>query len=108
MALDSAIELTEKKKGLRPKSTKKTDQTEKSKTQSFTDGTSRYVPRSVKRFVLKRAGNQCEHIHPNGERCSSRYQLQFDHITAYSKGGKSTMDNMQLLCRVHNAFKQDR
>jgi 5-methylcytosine-specific restriction endonuclease McrA len=74
-------------------------------TQSFTDGNSRYVPREVKRFIRNRAQNQCEHIHISGERCLSKFQLQFDHIIAFSKGGKATTENMQLLCRVHNAFK---
>ena len=100
LAFDALIEKAEKKRGVNQKSPESGEMT----TQSLTDGT-RYIPRDVKRYVLKRAQNQCEHIHTNGERCESRFQLQFDHIVAFSKGGKATIENMQLLCRVHNAFK---
>jgi hypothetical protein len=74
-------------------------------TQQITDRNSRYIPRSVKRFILKRAAGKCEHLHADGKRCSSYFQTQFDHVIAFSKGGKTTAENMQLLCRVHNAAK---
>lgn len=114
LAFDALIEKAEKKKGLQQKKSKTSEDSkvpsetltaEKKPTQSLTDGNSRYVPREVKRYILKRAQNQCEHIHTNGERCESKFQLQFDHIKAFSKGGKASIENMQLLCRVHNAFK---
>jgi 5-methylcytosine-specific restriction endonuclease McrA len=44
---------------------------------------------------------------PSVKLCGGVRQLQFDHIIAYSKGGKASIENMQLLCRVHNAFKGD-
>jgi 5-methylcytosine-specific restriction endonuclease McrA len=74
-------------------------------TQQITDRNSRYIPRSVKRFILKRAAEKCEHLHADGKRCSSYFQTQFDHVIAFSKGGKTTAENMQLLCRVHNSAK---
>jgi hypothetical protein len=80
-------------------------QTKEKTTQQITDGNTRYIPRSVKRFILKRAAGKCEHIHTDGERCSSHFQTQFDHVIAFSKGGKTIAENMQLLCRVHNAAK---
>ena len=70
-------------------------------------GKSRYVRRHVKRFSRQRAGNRCEHIHPNGERCNSRFQLEFDHIIPFSKGGSGNEENIQVLCRAHNAHKRD-
>lgn len=111
LAFDALIEKIEKKKGINQKISAIQKQASKRTSrpkQSFTDRSSRYIPRDVKRFVLKRAQNQCEHVHINGERCPSRFQLQFDHIIAFSKGGKATLENMQLLCRVHNAFKDSR
>ena len=41
----------------------------------------------------------------DGTRCNSKFQTQFDHQVAFSKGGKTNLENMQLLCRVHNAAK---
>jgi hypothetical protein len=134
LAFDALIEKVEKKKGIhQPKPKRAVKKTVKSAmqivtaqefqpaaetafetaelpkaqktTQQITDGNSRYIPRSVRRFILKRAGGKCEHLHTDGKRCSSPFQTQFDHMIAFSKGGRATADNMQLLCRVHNAAK---
>ena len=74
-------------------------------TQSFAGRRTRYIPRDVRRFVLKRAQHQCEFVHADGTRCSSKFQTQFDHIHAFSKGGTADIENIQLLCRVHNNYK---
>ena len=66
---------------------------------------SRYISREVKRTVFKRSHNQCEHIDPDGRRCDSQFQMQFDHIIAFSKNGGSELNNIQHLCRVHNGYK---
>jgi hypothetical protein len=134
LAFDALIEKVEKKKGIhlppskialkktatsaaasktiketKPKAEASTDSVELpipgKTTQQITDGNSRYIPRSVRRFILKRAAGKCEHIHTDGERCSSLFQTQFDHVIAFSKGGRTVAENMQLLCRVHNAAK---
>ena len=76
-------------------------------TQSFAVGTSRYISRSVRKFSLNRAHHQCEYVHSSGERCTSKFQLQFDHIKAFSKGGSPSHSNIQVLCRVHNNYKSD-
>ena len=115
LAFDALIEKTEKKMGIQqvmPKEPKhkneKTAATSKSATQSLTDRKSRYIPRKVKRIILKRSNHQCEDVNDNGERCDSKFQTQFDHIIAFSKGGDSSLENLQLLCRTHNAFKGDK
>ncbi|MFS4460277.1 HNH endonuclease [Bdellovibrio sp. HCB2-146] len=115
MAFDAAIEKIEKKRGISSKLQKRTIQSlallegdapdQKPATQSFSVKNSRYISRSVKTFVLKRSQHQCEYIHSDGKRCSSTFQLQFDHIKAFSKGGQSNLDNIQTLCRTHNAYK---
>lgn len=111
VALDTAIETIEKKRGIKMPAiqieTKAETKTETS-TQSFSVKSSRYISRDVKRFVLNRSNHQCEYIHSNGQRCTSKFQLQFDHIIAFSKGGSSSLNNIQNLCRVHNADKSFR
>lgn len=107
-AKDIQSEMARKAAVSKSKSVMKTKSELKSATQSFADRNSRYISRRVKQAVLKRAQNQCEYVHKNGERCASRFQTQFDHITAFSRGGSSELANMQLLCRVHNAFKGNR
>lgn len=65
---------------------------------------SRAIPAHLKRLIWKRAQGQCEYA-ATGKRCSSRYALQMDHIHPFGKGGESAPDNLQLLCRTHNAHK---
>ncbi|WP_413290775.1 HNH endonuclease [Bdellovibrio sp. HCB337] len=126
LALTSAIESLEKKKGVHIKEETKNKKPAfgssplcpsdpnskliskaKFSTQSFADRNSRYISRKVKKTILKRADHQCEYVHKSGERCSSKFQMQFDHIKAYSRGGGPEYANIQLLCRVHNAYKGD-
>lgn len=35
-------------------------------------------------------------------------QMEADHVTAWSKGGASTIDNCEMLCKPHNAAKGNR
>lgn len=52
--------------------------------------------------IYKRDGNRCR-------RCGRRTNdLEIDHILPISKGGKSTMDNLQTLCRRCNLEKGNR
>ena len=43
-----------------------------------------------------------------GEICGSNENLEFDHIVPFSRGGRTTYRNLQLLCRTHNRIKSDR
>lgn len=62
------------------------------------------IPTSVKRLVWKKSQGQCCYQH-QGHRCSSRFQLEIDHITPLSRGGRNEISNLQLLCRKHNQLK---
>ncbi len=59
----------------------------------------RYIPSTVKCEVYMRDKGQC--THPN---CGSRRFLEYDHILPVAMGGKSTVDNVRLLCRNHNQY----
>lgn len=65
------------------------------------------ISRSVRRRVFVR-DRTCRHVHPDGRVCSSRYQLQVDHIVRPHDGGSNDIENLQLLCAVHNRFKYER
>ena len=43
-----------------------------------------------------------------GKKYSNRLQLQVDHIIPLNRGGKTTLDNLQILCRSCNSKKGDK
>jgi hypothetical protein len=127
LMLTESIKSLEKKKGIYVKPKSEVRLAEKSKSESKTKSRINVKPeykfndvkssktalgprnfsRKAKPIAFAKANRQCEHIHINGKRCTSRFQLQFDHIISFSKGGKSDLDNAQVLCRVHNAYKSN-
>ena len=58
----------------------------------------RTIPAQVRRAVWRRDRGQCR-------KCGSRAFIQIDHIVPWSLGGSSDLQNLQLLCGVHNRQK---
>lgn len=54
--------------------------------------------------------NRCNHINEDGTRCkeTSYSKLEVDHVIPWSCGGRTTLDNAQLLCKHHNTSKGNR
>ena len=67
----------------------------------------RYIPADIRAKVLKRAAYCCEFVSKDGVRCSSRSDLEVDHIVAKALGGKAELFNLQTLCRAHNLRKAE-
>jgi hypothetical protein len=61
-----------------------------------------HIPAEVKRAVWARDGGCCQWELENGGICGSRHRLQLDHIRPKALGGASTIDNLRILCAVHN------
>jgi len=68
---------------------------------SFENKDSRHISQEVKHAVWQRDGGHCVE-------CGASDYLEFDHIIPHSKGGASTADNLQLLCRRCNMRKSNR
>ena len=68
---------------------------------------SRYIPAAVKREVWRRDGGQCAFAGPAG-RCTERGFVEYHHRTSFADGGATTVENLELRCRAHNAFEADR
>ncbi len=65
---------------------------------------SRNPSRPLRRSVWRR-DRACQYVDPiTGRHCNSRFKLELDHHVPFSKGGKTTTDNLRLLCRAHNAY----
>ena len=47
-------------------------------------------------------------IDANKTRIYAQKEMDADHVTAWSKGGQSTLDNCQMLCTTHNRAKGNR
>jgi len=56
------------------------------------------VSNKIRFYIYKRDGNRCC-------KCGSSSNLEIDHIIPISKGGKSTIDNLQTLCHKCNVEK---
>lgn len=67
---------------------------------------SRHVPASVRRVVWARDGGQCAFVGTEG-RCTARGFLELHHIEPFALGGPTTIDNLQLRCRAHNAYEAE-
>lgn len=69
--------------------------------QRFASTMSRHIPDDVKRSVYYRDGGRCA-------KCTATDYLEYDHIIPHTRGGASTVGNVQLLCRRCNLEKSDR
>lgn len=59
------------------------------------------LTRKARAAVFQRDGNKCQH-------CGSIEGLCVDHIHPKSRGGKSALRNLQVLCRSCNSAKRDK
>jgi hypothetical protein len=68
------------------------------------DAHARHVPAAVKRDVWRRDEGRCAFVGTSG-RCAEEGFLELHHLTPFAEGGPTTVDNLQLRCRAHNAYE---
>jgi 5-methylcytosine-specific restriction endonuclease McrA len=68
----------------------------------------RYVPVALRRAIWKRDLGRCTFKDARGHRCRERAGLEIHHEHAFAFGGASSLDNLRLLCRAHNALLAER
>jgi HNH endonuclease len=61
---------------------------------------SRYISPQLRQAVWTRCGGMCV-------QCQSRSLIEYDHILPLSKGGATSYENLQILCRTCNRHKSD-
>lgn len=67
----------------------------------------RHIPAAVKREVWRRDEGRCAFVGRQG-RCREQHFLEFHHVQPYAAGGTSTVQNIELRCRAHNAYEAER
>ena len=68
----------------------------------------RHISAETRRQVHERDEGRCAFVSENGKRCDSRHMVEFDHAAPRACGGKSTPENLRLLCRAHNQLMAER
>jgi 5-methylcytosine-specific restriction endonuclease McrA len=101
-AVTEKLERLEAKRFARSKAPRKTLE------QTSTIPSSRYIPAPVRRAVRERDGNQCTFVGSSGNRCTKRDNLEFHHRDPFGRGGDHSPENLQLVCRIHNAYFAER
>ena len=66
--------------------------------------TGRRIPAATKREVWARDRGQCAFIGVKG-RCGERGFLEFHHVVPFAAGGETSVRNLELRCRAHNAYE---
>ena len=68
----------------------------------------RHVPAAVSRAVWNRDGHRCTFVGRNGVRCGERKYLELHHVIPWALGGPTSVGNLSVRCRVHNAHEAER
>jgi hypothetical protein len=68
----------------------------------------RHVPAGIRRAVWQRDEGRCTFADASGRRCRERAGLELHHEHAFALGGPTTLENLRLLCRAHNALFAER
>ncbi|HEY8270988.1 MAG TPA: HNH endonuclease signature motif containing protein [Pseudobdellovibrionaceae bacterium] len=66
---------------------------------------SRHIPIEIRSQVFQRAHGGCEYVSPDEQRCQNHYQLEVDHITSWSQGGETSLENCRVHCKSHNQYR---
>jgi len=68
---------------------------------------SRYIPKEIRKAVWERDQGRCAFRSIQGRWCTERRFLEFHHIIPFAWRGETTVDNLELRCRTHNAYEGD-
>ena len=68
---------------------------------------SRYIPKEIRKAVWERDQGRCAFRSIKERGCTERRFLEFHHIIPFAWRGETTVDNIELRCRTHNAYEGD-
>lgn len=79
----------------------------RTRTATPTSRPSRRIPNAIRRAVWARDAGRCAFTGHAG-RCDATAFLEFHHVAPFARGGASTVENLELRCRVHNGYEAER
>ncbi len=100
--------VTEKLERLEARRFAKTKTPRKSLAETDTTPSTRYLPAALRRAVYERDEGRCRYVDEKGRRCTARRRLEFHHRQPYGLRGNHSLENVELVCKVHNAFLAER
>ncbi len=100
--------VTEKLERLEARRFAKTKTPRKSLAETDTTPSTRYLPAALRRAVYERDEGRCCYMDTEGRRCTARRRLEFHHRQPYGLQGNHSLENVELACKVHNAFLAER
>jgi hypothetical protein len=59
---------------------------------------------AIARAVWQRDQSRCTYVDPRGQRCRETSMLEYHHEQAWALGGETSVENIALRCRAHNAL----
>jgi len=65
----------------------------------------RHIPQATRDAVMIRDGQRCSFVGENGRRCTSKHNLQIDHVQPWALGGNHDPENLRVLCAAHNRHR---
>lgn len=71
-------------------------------------GATRHIPAEIRRAVAARDGERCAFVSLNGRRCGSTDFVEYHHIDAWATSRRHSVAGIELRCRQHNQYAEDR
>ena len=71
-------------------------------------GATRHIPAEIRRAVAARDGERCAFVSMNGRRCGSIDFVEYHHIDAWATSRRHSVAGIELRCRQHNQYAEDR
>jgi hypothetical protein len=65
------------------------------------------IPAAARRAVVSRDEGRCAFVAATGHRCGETRWLEVHHVVPRARGGRATVENIQLRCRAHNGHEVD-
>jgi hypothetical protein len=68
----------------------------------------RHVPAAERCAIWQRDEGRCTFTDDKGRRCEEQAGLEIHHEHPFARGGPTTVENLRLMCRAHNALFAER